>query len=140
MARQSRHGGRAGRPEAPVAKGYWVIAWKSVSDPAEVGRYVAPATEAIVSYGGRVVIAAVPARTYEEGLSSRTVLVEFESLDAAIAAYESPDYQATLVHLHGTAERDERIVRRGALSSEMAAHGHARESGALSAVNGAKVA
>ena len=93
-----------------MAKGYWVIAWKSVSDPSAVERYVAPATEAIVAHGGRVVIAAVPAKAYESGLPSRTVLVEFESLDAAIAAYEGADYQATLVHLQGNAERDVRIV------------------------------
>lgn len=93
-----------------MAKGYWVIAWKSVSDPSAVERYVAPATEAIIAHGGRVVIAAVPEKVYESGLPSRTVLVEFESLDAAIAAYESADYQATLVHLKGKAERDVRIV------------------------------
>lgn len=93
-----------------MAKGYWVIAWKSVSDASAVERYVAPATEAIVAHGGRVVIAAAPAKTYEQGLASRTVLVEFDTLEAAIAAYESPDYQATLVHLQDAAERDVRIV------------------------------
>jgi uncharacterized protein (DUF1330 family) len=38
------------------------------------------------------------------------VIVEFDSLQQAIDAYEHPDYQATLVHLVGAAERDVRII------------------------------
>ena len=91
-------------------KGYWVVAWKSISDTAAVERYVAPATEAILAHGGRVVAAGEPARTYEEGVDTRLVIVEFESLKAAVAAYESPDYQVTLHHLAGAAERDVRII------------------------------
>ena len=91
-------------------KGYWVIAWKSVSDPSAVDRYIAPATEAILAHGGRVVAGGEPARTYEAGLPSRLVMVEFESLQSAISAYESADYQASLTHLAGAAERDVRII------------------------------
>ena len=93
-----------------MAKGYWVIAWKSVSDPAAVERYIDPATAAIVAHGGRVVAGGDPARTYESGLATRIVVVEFESLQAAISAYESPDYQESLSYLVGAAERDVRIV------------------------------
>ena len=91
-------------------KGYWVIAWKSVSDPSAVERYLAPATAAIVAHGGRVFAAGEPARTYEQGLPSRLVMVEFDTLQSAISAYESPDYQASLSHLLGAAERDVRII------------------------------
>ena len=91
-------------------KGYWVIAWKTVSDPSAVDRYIAPATEAIVAHGGRVIAGGQPAMTYESGLPSRLVVVEFESLQSAISAYESPDYQASLIHLSGAAERDVRII------------------------------
>ncbi|MGO4221196.1 DUF1330 domain-containing protein [Lysobacter sp. TAF61] len=91
-------------------KGYWVIAWKSVSDPVAVGRYIAPGTEAILAHGGRIVAGGEPARTYEQGMPSRLVLVEFESLAAAISAYESADYQASLTFLVGAAERDVRII------------------------------
>ena len=91
-------------------KGYWVIAWQSVSDPSAVDRYIAPATEAILAHGGRVVAGGEPARTYESGLPSRIVVVEFDSLQSAVSAYESPDYQASLSHLSGAAERDVRII------------------------------
>ena len=40
----------------------------------------------------------------------RTVLVEFDSLAQAIAAHESPGYQAALAVLGSAAERDLRIV------------------------------
>lgn len=93
-----------------MSKGYWIIAWGTISDPIAVERYVAPATEAILSHGGRVVAAGLPARTYEQGVASRIVVVEFDSLQAAISAYDSADYQATLHHLVGAAERDVRVV------------------------------
>ncbi len=93
-----------------MKKGYWIIAWKSITDAAAVERYIAPGTDAILAHGGRILAAGAPARAYEEGLSSRLVLVEFDSLQAAVSAYESADYQASLSHLVGAAERDVRIV------------------------------
>jgi uncharacterized protein (DUF1330 family) len=38
------------------------------------------------------------------------VLIEFCDLRAAISAYESPEYQSAMLHLHGAAERDVRII------------------------------
>ena len=93
-----------------MAKGYWVIAWKSISDQSAVARYVAPASDAIEASGGRVIARGEPAKAYEAGLRSRLVVVEFDSLQSAIAAYESPAYQASLVHLAGAAERDVRVI------------------------------
>jgi uncharacterized protein (DUF1330 family) len=93
-----------------MAKGYWVVAWRSVSDQAAVERYVPPATAAIRAHGGRVVASGAPARAYEQGLPSRLVLVEFGTLQSAISAYESPGYQAALAHLAGAAERDVRLI------------------------------
>jgi uncharacterized protein (DUF1330 family) len=81
-----------------------------VSDQAAVERYVPPATAAILAHGGRVVAGGVPARAYEQGLPARLVVVEFETLQSALSAYESPDYQAALAHLAGAAERDVRII------------------------------
>jgi uncharacterized protein (DUF1330 family) len=93
-----------------MSKGYWVIAWKSISDPVAVQRYVAPATEAILANGGKVLAGGEPAKAYEQGTATRLVIVEFDTLQGAIDAYEHPDYQATLVHLFGAAERDVRII------------------------------
>ena len=52
----------------------------------------------------------VPAQVYEKGLQQRTVLIEFESVAAAIAAHDSPGYQEALKALDNGAERDLRII------------------------------
>jgi uncharacterized protein (DUF1330 family) len=52
----------------------------------------------------------MPAKTLEEGLNLRTVVIEFERLAAAVAAYETPAYQAALKVLGDGAVRDIRIV------------------------------
>ena len=46
----------------------------------------------------------------EAGLDLRTVVIEFDSVASAAAAYESPAYQAALAVLGATAVRDVRIV------------------------------
>ncbi len=50
------------------------------------------------------------AQTYEEGLNQRTVLIEFDSVEQAIAAHDSPGYQTALRALGSAAKRDVRIV------------------------------
>lgn len=50
-----------------------------------------------------------PARVLE-GSTSRTTLIRFDSVEAAVAAYSSPAYQAALAELGDGAERDVRIM------------------------------
>jgi uncharacterized protein (DUF1330 family) len=53
----------------------------------------------------------MPAAVKEAGIAQRTVLVEFESIDAALAAYASPAYQEALVALGtNSVVRDLRII------------------------------
>ena len=47
---------------------------------------------------------------YELGLKQRTVLLEFDSVEQAVAAHDSPGYQAALAALGDGAEREIRIV------------------------------
>jgi len=51
-----------------------------------------------------------PTKTYEAGLNQRTVVIEFDSVEAAIAAHDSPGYQAAMKVLNNAAERDLRIL------------------------------
>ena len=51
----------------------------------------------------------LPAHTYEDGLSERTIIIEFASVEQAMAAYESPAYQAAR-KLLGPVSRDVRVV------------------------------
>lgn len=52
----------------------------------------------------------MPAKTYENGVNQRTVVVEFDSLAAANAAHDGPGYQEALRVLGDAVERDFRII------------------------------
>ena len=52
----------------------------------------------------------MPDAVQEAGENNRTVLVQFESLDEARAAYASPAYQEALTALGDGAVRDLRII------------------------------
>jgi uncharacterized protein (DUF1330 family) len=91
-------------------KGYWVVSYESVSEPVALSEYSKLAGTALEALGGRVVISGKPSKFHEAGLDQKVVVVEFESLEKAIAAYESDPYKAALKALGDAAERDFRIV------------------------------
>ena len=93
-----------------MPKAYWVRCYRSVSDPAALAQYAKAAGPAIESHGGRFLARSTAARWYEAGLAQRVVIVEFDSLETAVAAHESPEYQAALALLGNAAERDLRFV------------------------------
>jgi len=93
-----------------MAKGYWVACYRSIKDPNALGEYAKLAGPAIQAGGGRFLARGNPAKTYEVGLDQRIVVIEFDSVEKAIAAHDSPGYQAALKALGNAAERDMRIV------------------------------
>jgi uncharacterized protein (DUF1330 family) len=93
-----------------VAKGYWVVCYRSISKPAAMAEYAKLARPAIESAGGRFLALGPAAKAYEAAKDGPVVVIEFESLAKAIAAYESDAYQEALKPLAGAAERDLRIV------------------------------
>jgi uncharacterized protein (DUF1330 family) len=52
----------------------------------------------------------MPAKIYEKAINDRVVLIEFPSLQQAIAAHDTPEYKEALRVLGDGAERDMRIV------------------------------
>ena len=60
--------------------------------------------------GGRFLSRGKATKAFEAGKIERTTLVEFDSLDAAIAAHETPEYKKALEALDGGVTRDFRIV------------------------------
>jgi uncharacterized protein (DUF1330 family) len=92
-----------------MAKGYWVSCYHSIKDPEKLAAYAKLAAPSIQRSGGRFVVRGPAAKAYEQGYLQRTVIVEFESLDAAIAARESPGYQEALRALGDGVVRDFRI-------------------------------
>jgi uncharacterized protein (DUF1330 family) len=93
-----------------MTKAYWIATYRSVSDPDKLAAYAADAPAAIQAAGGKFLARGMPAAVIEAGENMRTVLIEFESLEAAEAAYASPAYQAALAKLEGGAVRDIRLV------------------------------
>ncbi|MGW5263465.1 DUF1330 domain-containing protein [Microbispora sp. NPDC004025] len=47
---------------------------------------------------------------HDAGIAERSVLIEFDSFEQAVAAYESEAYQEALLALSDGVERDSRIV------------------------------
>jgi uncharacterized protein (DUF1330 family) len=93
-----------------MPKGYWVITFRAINDAARVEAYRNLAGPALLAEGARFIVRGLPAKTYEKGQMERVVVIEFESLEKAIAAHESQGYQAALQALGDGAERDLRII------------------------------
>ncbi len=93
-----------------MAKGYWITFYRSVSNPGAIAEYAKLAGPPIQAGGGRFLARGIAAKTYEAGLNQRSVVIEFESVEKAVATYESPAYQAAMKVLGGAAERDVRIL------------------------------
>ena len=94
-----------------MKKGYWVITYRSISDESAVKAYGALAVPAVESFGGRFLTrSSSQVRALEAGLQQRVVLVEFDSLEIALATHESEAYRKALQALGSAAVRDFRIV------------------------------
>lgn len=94
-----------------MPKAYMVVQYRSVAKPEAIAAYAKLAGPAVQAQGGRFLVRGGPAKTYEAGMNERTVVVEFPSLAAAVAAYEGPAYAEALRVLgKDAAVRDMRIV------------------------------
>ncbi len=94
-----------------MKKGYWVNAYRSISDEAAQKAYSALAVPAIQAFGGRFLTSgASHVEAHEAGVAARTIIVEFDSYEIALAARKSEAYQKALDVLGSRAERDARIV------------------------------
>ncbi|MFZ3561437.1 MULTISPECIES: DUF1330 domain-containing protein [unclassified Streptomyces] len=93
-----------------MAKGYWVSVYRAISDPEQLAAYDKLAGPAVRAGGGRVVSRGSRVVAHEAGNTHRVLLIEFDSFERAVAAYESEAYQKALVVLADCVERDFRIV------------------------------
>lgn len=97
-----------------MAKGYWVSVYPAISDLERLTAYDKLAGPAVRAGGGRV-LSRLPSGggrlvAHEAGITQRVVLIEFDSFEQAVAAYESEAYQKALVALPDGVERDFRII------------------------------
>lgn len=93
-----------------MAKAYWISSYRKINDPAKLQAYAGLALPAIQGGGGRFLARAQAAKAYEDGKLERTVIIEFDSVEQAIAVHDSPAYKEALEALGDGAVRDMRIV------------------------------
>ncbi len=89
---------------------YWICLYREVTDQDKVTAYAEKAGPAIHDGGGRFLARGLPELTYESGEATRTVVIEFPSVEAARATHASAAYQEALAALDGGAVRDLRVV------------------------------
>jgi uncharacterized protein (DUF1330 family) len=94
-----------------MSKTYWVSTYRAVKDTDKLAAYAKLAGPALTAAGGRFLARGEPSAAYELGTKQRTVLIEFDSVEQATAAHDSPAYQEALAALSDGAERDIRIIQ-----------------------------
>ena len=65
----------------------------------ELAAYAELAAPAVIANGGRFLVRGGQMIAKEDGVEQRTVVVEFDSFDTAVATYESDGYKAALEKL-----------------------------------------
>jgi uncharacterized protein (DUF1330 family) len=93
-----------------MAKAYFISCYRQISDPAKLAAYAKLAVPAIEEGGGRFLARGLAAKAYESGQLERTVVIEFDSVEQAVAMHDGAAYQQALAALAGGAVRDVRII------------------------------
>ena len=93
-----------------MPKAYWVVFYRSISDPQKLAAYAKLAPAATAPFGSRYLARGTAANVFEAGIKERVVINEFPSVEKAVAAYNCPAYQEALRALGDGAVRDVRII------------------------------
>ncbi|MDH5682268.1 MAG: DUF1330 domain-containing protein [Spirochaetota bacterium] len=93
-----------------MKKGYWVVTFRKVKDEKRLQDYREIAGPALKEYGAKALVRGIPAVVHELGMAEQVVILEFPSLDQAIRAHDSREYQDALKVLGDAVERDIRII------------------------------
>ncbi|ATG47039.1 MULTISPECIES: DUF1330 domain-containing protein [Celeribacter] len=83
----------------------WIANIK-VTDEEAYGRYAKLAGPAIAKHGGTFLARGGRYVQLEGNDRPRNVVTRFDSVEAAVACYNSPEYQEALSHANGASERD----------------------------------
>ena len=91
-------------------KAYW-IAHVDVTDPAQYVEYTSRAPAAFTRYGGRLLARGGRSQALEgRATPQRSVVIEFDSYEQALACYHSAEYQEACRHRQGAAQAEVIIV------------------------------
>ncbi|MDB9890743.1 DUF1330 domain-containing protein [Alphaproteobacteria bacterium] len=92
-----------------MPKGYRVVSYRDAPNDENLGNHAPKAMRAMTNVGAKFIARGMPVATFENGIQQRTVIVEFESTDAARATITSDAYQAAFALL-GNVKRDVRVI------------------------------
>ncbi len=87
-----------------------VVTYKSTTDEDKLAAYAELSGPAMKAAGGKILARGMPIAAREAGEMKRTVVIEWESMEAADRGYESEAYQEALKALDGGAVRDFRYI------------------------------
>jgi uncharacterized protein (DUF1330 family) len=90
---------------------YLIVLYDRIGEPEKLAPYAELAAGPIQAAGGKIIAKDTPAKAYEAGSELLSVVVSFDSVDAAIGLYESPDYKKALEALGPKNIRDVRILK-----------------------------
>jgi uncharacterized protein (DUF1330 family) len=100
--------GAVGQDGAMAA--YWISVYQQIVDESKLAAYAKLAGPALEAAGGTFLARGLPHQTYEAGEITRTVIIKFDSVDAAREAHDSAPYQEAQAALDGGAVRDIRVL------------------------------
>ncbi|WP_199252564.1 DUF1330 domain-containing protein [Chachezhania sediminis] len=86
------------------------IANVHVTDEEAYGKYAKLAGPAIAKHGGKFLARGGRCEQLEGRARARNVVARFDSVEAAVACYNSPEYQEALSHARDASERDLVVV------------------------------
>ena len=92
-----------------MPKAYW-IAHVDVRDPERYKDYVTTAAPAMERHGARFLARGGPFRDLEGPARARNVVIEFPSMEEALACYNSPEYQEAIAVRQEVSEAELLIV------------------------------
>ncbi|WP_371370507.1 DUF1330 domain-containing protein [Pseudomonas sp. QL9] len=91
-------------------KAYW-IAHVDVTDPDQYSQYTSRAPAAFALYGGRMLARGGRSQAMEgRETPQRSVVIEFDSYEQALACYHSAEYQEACAKRQGAAKAEVIIV------------------------------
>ena len=96
--------------ERKMTKIIQVVIYRSISDDTKLAQYAELALPAIKVAGGKFLARGMPVAVREAGELTRTVLIEWDSLDAANKGYDGDAYQRAIQALDGAAVREFRYI------------------------------
>jgi uncharacterized protein (DUF1330 family) len=92
-----------------MPKGYW-IARVDVTNPDAYAPYAAAAGPAVAKFGGRYLARGGKSESLQGAARARNVILEFPTYQAAIDAWNSPEYQAAKKHRDGNCDAEFVVV------------------------------